>query len=561
MLLPLLVLVLQMFNITATSSSDKSSSRVDLKCPMWLADCTNTTCGQISASNKAIKCTDTPKWSLAPCYCITEHGNNSALVTGLCPFTCSRHNILLLPVEQNISQITEELECGYWNRKGQLCGLCKEGHAPAVYSYSDKCINCTDYKWNWLKYIGIAYGPQTVFFIGIIFTKTSVTSGWMLGYVTVSQLMLTSVESRFRSVDSKKQNSIDRTLYPILYGVWNLDFFRAIYAPFCIHPKQSSLEVISMDYMVALYPLILLIATSILMELLSRYTAVKSCWLSVSAIQHSYNKHCSFKRTIIDAFVAVWILSYVKILNTSIQLLLYTPLVNLKGEVVSYVVFYNGSMTYFGRDHVPFAVLSISMTVLFNILPAVIITLYPLHCFQNLLNRRMPRKINTHTLHIVMDVFYRSYKIKTRAFAPFYLYIRILSSALLLDKLGPEYLAIVSSLYYCSAVAIGLVQPQERTLHNALNSLCFCLLGTIKNIEFLTYVEISVYPSHFKNHNFGLQSFLYLVLPAGFCLSVVVKLIPSKCTRYLSDVRNRVVARIMNKKVSNETSPLVDINV
>ena len=51
------------------------------------------------------------------------------------------------------------------------------------------------------------------------------------------------------------------------YGVWNLDLFRFVYKPFCLHPNLSSLQVISLDYAIAVYPLLLILLTYLFVKL------------------------------------------------------------------------------------------------------------------------------------------------------------------------------------------------------------------------------------------------------------------------------------------------------
>ena len=43
------------------------------------------------------------------------------------------------------------------------------------------------------------------------------------------------------------------------FGIWNLDFFRLLYTPLCLHPNTTTLQVLSLDYIIAVYPLLLII--------------------------------------------------------------------------------------------------------------------------------------------------------------------------------------------------------------------------------------------------------------------------------------------------------------
>ena len=70
-----------------------------------------------------------------------------------------------------------------------MCGECIAEHAPSVYSYDLACVECKDYKYNWLKYIAVAYLPLTAFYILMIVLRVSVNSGPMVVYIAVSQMI------------------------------------------------------------------------------------------------------------------------------------------------------------------------------------------------------------------------------------------------------------------------------------------------------------------------------------------------------------------------------------
>ena len=60
-------------------------------------------------------------------------------------------------------------------------------------------MECKDYKYNWLKYIAVAYVPLTVFYILIVALRLSVSSASMVVYVTVSQIIAAPGLMRFNT--------------------------------------------------------------------------------------------------------------------------------------------------------------------------------------------------------------------------------------------------------------------------------------------------------------------------------------------------------------------------
>ena len=281
----------------------------DNTCPLWMPQL------KVNESHESgiVKCERDNEGeyhlSLLPCYCLTEYGNSFKAVVGLCIFTCTEEspllNYLSLPVARgNISELSQVM-CKNFSRSGQMCGQCEAGHALPVYSYTLSCVNCTEYGLNWLKYIGIAFGPQTLFFVTIVFSRMSVTSGLMVGYVTVSQLVATGVELRFKDSEMMSRNSMP-TRWKVLsaaYGVWNLDFFRIFYPPFCLNPHLPPLAVIALDYAVAIYPMCLIVITYCLLTVCGKYTSVLRCWAPFHVSIHRFHQACDIRNSIVDAYV------------------------------------------------------------------------------------------------------------------------------------------------------------------------------------------------------------------------------------------------------------------
>ena len=91
-------------------------------------------------------------------------------------------------------------------------------------------------------------------------------------------------------------------------------------------------------------------------------------------------------------------------------------------------LFYDGTVEYFGREHLPFALVAIFIAFLFIVLPILLLCVYPCRCFQrclNYCNLRVP------ALHIFMDTFQGHFKDGTngtrdcRYFAAMYLILRV----------------------------------------------------------------------------------------------------------------------------------------
>ena len=116
-------------------------------------------------------------------YIKSECNSNVTDIIGSCLFL---FNVLLLgsyyPLPCDIS-ILNKYMCAGLNKEGQLCGRCVKNFAPPVFSYTLSCVNCTDYQLNWLKYMGVAFGPLTLFCLLICVLHISATSPYLYGFI------------------------------------------------------------------------------------------------------------------------------------------------------------------------------------------------------------------------------------------------------------------------------------------------------------------------------------------------------------------------------------------
>ena len=272
--------------------------------------------------------------------------------------------------------------CSQFNREGVLCGQCREGYGPPVYSFSLKCVPCRNVSlWTTASfYVLMAYGPLTVFLVVIVFFTLGVNSAPLRGFILVCQLLSSNI-SLFLIVtfiDIYHLNTVNPfvRIFHSVYGLWNLDFFRLVYKPFCLHPSLTTLQVMSLDYIIAAYPLVLIIGTYVLVDLYSRnYRPV----VIVGRVFHHccirFRHQLDIRTSLVDAFGTFFSLSYVKFLATSVNLLMSTRVWNSHDTITRHVYF-DGTMEFFKGDHIPFAIAALTLGILCNIVPLIIILLY-----------------------------------------------------------------------------------------------------------------------------------------------------------------------------------------
>ena len=416
-------------------------------CPSWFIPINNSSdrckCGEpIHRPGKVVLCDPNTNQTLVRItYCMDYNEDKDEVFVGECPFINKKAEIqgMYVKFPQNVSELNPFL-CSGLNRTGVMCSQCQVGLGTAIFSYSMQCLPCMSSGLGWTLYMFLATFPTTILFLVVlIFQCRCITSGPMNFYILTCQLIVStlnnqpSVVSIFASTSSF--SIIVWALVSIFYGIWNLDFFRYLIPPFCVSDQISPLHAITLEYIVAFYPLLLTVIVYICIQLHARDCRVIVCLCRVfckrfSSCRQRWGRQWDPLASLIHTFAAFLLLSYSKVLIISLQLLSYTHLHLPTGGTISppMRVLHDPSLEWFGEKHLPFALPAIFILCVFVFLPALFLLLYPMKIFQKCLGCCGRRLL---ALHAFADVFQGSYKNGTngtrdcRYFAGLYLVLRI----------------------------------------------------------------------------------------------------------------------------------------
>ena len=414
---------------------------------------------------------------LITCHCMSYSDNGDGVVVGACPFLCTSFFYTKIYADTNLSTLCDrDIR---QNRQGQMCGKCKDNHSPSPYSYELKCADCSHYKYNWLKYLAMAYGPLTVFFFVVIMFRVNALSASMNAFIFFCQIAFCpaamSIMSTF--VYFSDEHPVERDINTIriaqfmttVYGIWNLDFFRMIYKPFCLSPQLSIIQIMCLEYAVAVYPLLLILVTYMVFKLHERFDVVQSCFKPLVWLSARFNNQWKASNSLIEAFATFILLCYVKIINTSFDILMPVQVRNVTGQVVGLYTYYNGSLEYFGHDHLPYAVLAIFMFITFNVAPFLLLCLYPCRCFQSCLNSC---RLNSQVLRTFMDAFQGCYKFEPydcRYWAAFYLFLRIAALAIFAATQSGYFVVVGGIMLIPVIILFAIIRPYRKTVYNVVD--------------------------------------------------------------------------------------------
>ena len=136
------------------------------------------------------------------------------------------------------------------------------------------------------------------------------------------------------------------------------------------------------------------------------------------------------------------------------------------------MLYYNGTTKYFSKEHLPYAVLAITVLLVFTFLPILLLCLYPCRCFQQLLNSCHMR---SQALHMFMDAFQGCYKDGTngtrdcRYFAAIYLITRIaVHLSLVYSSVSFTNSVLITSLAIV-ALILSVFHPYKERFYNQLD--------------------------------------------------------------------------------------------
>jgi hypothetical protein len=264
-------------------------------------------------------------------------------------------------------------------------------------------------------------------------------------------------------------------VYLSLYGVWNLDFFRPFYSDICL--GIGILPTLALDYAIAVYPLLLMIISYLLIVLYDRnYRVVTIMWRPFQVFFSLFSKNWEIRTSLIDAFSTFFLLTNIKFLSVSFYLLVPTRVYHLYGDTYNYTwgLFYAPDIEYFGREHLPYAILAIVVLCALVNLPITILALYPLALFQKFLNL-FP--VRWYILHTFVDAFQGCYKDGTepgtrdyRWFSSAYLAFRSLAFLLFGITQNGEYIRLCSILMLFGILLLVALQPYKRRFSRHLQS-------------------------------------------------------------------------------------------
>ena len=326
----------------------------------------------------------------------------------------------------------------------------------------------------------MAFLPLTLFYVVVTLFSISFTSPLLSGVVLIFQIVATPVQLQIFLSAVASGHIVHPMAFKVVLSfasLWNLDFFRMFYS-FCLHPNTSAMEIMALDYAMAVYPVFLIAITYVMVKLHDySWKLLLWTWKPFSFILRPLRRRWNTRTSLVDVFASFIYLSSSRLLWTSANFLLsitvytqQTAVLHIQLQAKHYL-FTSPSVEYFGKEHFPFVFLA--MTVLFSlfIVPMVLLFVYQFRWFQHILNKI---GVNSLVLHTFMEVFQGNYKDGTngtkdlRSFSGFLLFLPFVLTLTFSWTLSSFYYPIASIWILLYLILYIVCQPFKRRSHNCI---------------------------------------------------------------------------------------------
>ena len=163
----------------------------------------------------------------------------------------------------------------------------------------------------------------------------------------------------------------------VLCGIWSLDFFRSVIPPFCVSSHMKTVHALALEYLVAFYPIFLILITSVCIKLHdNNFRSIVWLWKPFHRHFAHLRRRWDSTASIINAFTTFLLLSFSKILFVSFTLL-HTFTLNYDNIPSKCVLYFDSTVECHTQEYNILSAIAFCVLVIFIICPTILLILYP----------------------------------------------------------------------------------------------------------------------------------------------------------------------------------------
>lgn len=424
-------------------------------------------------------------------YADTLHESNQTLYISYCPNSyCYSNKSLQDDYYYKLPRDPIKLEgavCSS-NRRGILCGQCKENTTVYFYTRSFKCGGTANCAWGPFLYLLSEILPLTLLFLAVILFNISFTSGDLNGFIFFAQMYDTVSDVVQGFIVHDKNLERARIIPQLIYRFFNLDYFGIDEMSFCLWENADTLSILAFKYLTVVYALVLVLGTVLTIRICSTCRFVRLRKMRYSVIQG------------LSAFL---VMAYSQCTEISFSIL--NPINIYNGtKRASTVVFLQGSVGYFSREHLPFALPALLCVLSFVAVVPLLLISYPLCnkiiAFFDLEDKPVIKFASQlfpmYRIKPFLDCFQGTFKDDYRFFAGLYFAYR---AAILACRFAPTVLIIYAMMelqLITMLILHTLSWPYQRKIHNVIDALLIANLAIITLLKMLVQIQAEMTKLH-----------------------------------------------------------------
>ena len=430
------------------------------------------------------------------------------------------------------------------HREGTLCGRCEDGTSVAINSFYLSCVSCneTTIAQGRMALMALEFFPVTVMVIVIAIVNVNLNQGSLNAFIFFCQMSTTSFYVSWTmsidETDSDVYPNINSELLNLFFyplSIWNLDFINSLgesslskgYFSICISHSTTPLGAISFWYLIAFYPLFLLIVFYVCIVLYDKgYRFVVLFIRPVHRVLARFWRMFKIQPSLTHTVASVYTLCFTLLTEVSIKILF--PIHYKRKNYF----FYDGTQKYFEGLH-GLACTFALIVLLIQIIVTIYLSLYPFQFFQKFFSKL---KFKKDFLVSVTDVFTGPYKDGTDNSWD-YRYFAGLHFALRLLILPFNFMPLVSwilqiCVYSIIILTLVIFRPYKRDIHTFNEVFLIVSLGVVSLTLFFT----EGYTAAFTAVPASIIGFIICIVVVPYCLVWMCK----KCTlgiRYMNSFK------------------------
>ena len=312
-----------------------------------------------------------------------SNSTTSRILTGVCPtYYCHQNKVTLS--YQNSTEL-DELSCGAQNRRGILCGQCKEGFGLSVISLNWSCIPCEG-SFHWpvvgVWFVG-SFIPFNLLLILFIVLRVNIASGRLCSFVFFCQV-LPATQPYIQSDILPVPLAILTKIILFLANMFNLYVIEPVIPPLpetCLNSSMTALHHLTLDYFfVLLYPLCLFGLFVFVQRLYRRGKFCRPMHKLLTKMGECIDmchSHRNEGGSMLPGLCSFFVLQYTRLSKLTLLVLAPAFLRRSKTDMLRAVLWFDGNIDYFSFQHFPYAFPILVCSTVYLLFPPLLLLAYP----------------------------------------------------------------------------------------------------------------------------------------------------------------------------------------